>query len=97
MQYRDHKGEPQSYDVVTKYTGPMMNGLPDGPGLLRFENGDIYLGGFENGEMNGVGAFAHRQRQRHANQIFFGTFSNNDFQGDIKAVPPIQRVTAVQQ
>jgi hypothetical protein len=92
MHYHDHSGNLVTYDVHSKYTGPIANGLPHGPGVLRFENGDMYLGEFEKGEMEGVGAFAHRQQYCHANQVFFGTFTHNEFQGDIKTVPPLRRV-----
>jgi chromosome segregation ATPase len=93
MYYHDKQGDLQTYQVRVKYTGPAVDGVPEGPGMLRFDNGDMFLGEFSAGEMDGVGAFAHRQRHRHANQIFFGKFSHNEFKGDIKDAPPIERVT----
>jgi hypothetical protein len=34
-----------------------INGLPDGIGIRKWPNGDIYQGGFGNGQLNGRGNY----------------------------------------
>ena len=95
MYYRSNdEGKLQSYEVRSKYTGPLLNGLPHGPGMLRFENKEMILAEFEQGEICGVAAFSHRQRYNHANMVVFGTFETDRFAGNVDDVPPIQRVRA---
>ena len=38
-----------------KYTGGILNGVPDGHGTLVFDNGTIYKGDFEKGKKHGFG------------------------------------------
>lgn len=92
MQYHDNEGKAKAYEIDCLYTGALVNGLASGPGVLRLENGDIYLGEFKNGEMDGVGAFAHKARESHSNMVFCGEFRKNEFQGGKAEAPPIDRV-----
>ena len=38
-----------------KYKGEMVNGKREGKGINKWENGDKYIGTFENGIMQGEG------------------------------------------
>ena len=38
-----------------KYTGPVKDGLPEGEGVITFDNGTSYKGTFKNGVENGHG------------------------------------------
>merc|ERR1712146_375428 len=40
-----------------KYHGDYLFGLKFGQGKLRYSNGDIYIGGFENGNRHGQGTY----------------------------------------
>jgi hypothetical protein len=81
------------YTQKTKYSGALHRGLPDGMGVLRFENGDLYIGEFHLGEMHGVGMFNQKRREHNRkqakHQIFNGGFVHNEFVGPL---PPIRRV-----
>ena len=93
LHYHDKDEKEQFYNVSAKYTGPLLEGVPHGPGILRFVCGDMYLGEFEMGEMMGFGAFNHVRRDDHINQVFKGEFSHNEFRGaNKKKAPLIERV-----
>ena len=38
-----------------KYTGTIKNGAPEGNGIMKFANGDIYDGEWKEGKKNGFG------------------------------------------
>lgn len=98
MQYRDDSGSLRSYQVPSTYTGPLVNGLPHGPGMLRFENKEMILAEFEKGEICGIAAFSERQRYHHANMVVFGSYEKKEhFDGDMNDIPPLQRVTVARK
>ena len=51
-------------------------------GILRFENGDMYLGGFESGKMHGFGSFVQEENGGLVKTILKGEIANNEFQDD---------------
>jgi hypothetical protein len=65
-----------------KYSGKISleTNLPDGTGLFRFENRDVYVGEFSNGMMHGQGCFYTRRNQKLLK--LRGQFQHNDFLGD---------------
>ena len=65
-----------------KYSGKISleTNLPDGPGLFRFENRDVYVGEFSNGMMHGQGCFYTRRNRKLLKLC--GQFQHNDFLGD---------------
>ena len=71
-----------------RYTGPIVNGLPQGQGILRFEDGGgSYLGEFQDGEMHGVGLFSKQgSGQEHRGDVWFGGFIQNEFAGPLRRV-----------
>lgn len=42
------------------YYGPALDGSPDGFGVLRYENGDVYIGEYKRGERDGMGVSAFK-------------------------------------
>ena len=46
---------PNFHHYQFTYTGDFENGLPNGEGNIKFENGDIYEGEFYNGKIEGIG------------------------------------------
>jgi hypothetical protein len=46
---------PNFHHYQFTYTGDFENGLPNGEGKIKFENGDIYEGEFYNGKIEGIG------------------------------------------
>lgn len=38
-----------------QYEGPMKNGVPHGFGIFRYENGDVYVGQYHNGQRHSYG------------------------------------------
>ena len=51
-----------------------MNGLPSGNGTLTMKNGDVYVGHFEDGKLNGHGKLTYSrnneyQRERHGSKV----------------------------
>lgn len=52
-----------------RYTGPLVDGKPQGQGKLEYPNGDVYQGAFNKGLINGAGEF------RYANKtVYQGEF-----------------------
>lgn len=83
LSYHDKDNKVHYYSVAAKYSGPLWHGLPHGQiGILRFENGDMYLGGFESGKMHGLGTFVQKGHGELAKTILKGEFANNQFPGD---------------
>jgi len=94
MFYRSNDdGKLLAYDVIAYYTGPLVNGLPHGPGMLRFGDKEMVLAEFEHGEICGVAAFSDRQRYHHANMVVFGKFEGDRSAGIADDIRPIERVT----
>ena len=83
-----HYHNERSYMHKARYSGPLLNGLPDGMGVLWFDTGDMYVGEFHMGEMHGVGAFNHKNIGKKQNELFRGEFKHNEFVN-----PTIQRVS----
>jgi hypothetical protein len=81
LRYHSKKsGLIEKMNVSAEYTGPLVDGEPDGPGMLRFESGDLYLGEFKNGEMNGTGSYVRRRPPRDGDSMCLsGMFANNEF------------------
>jgi len=49
---------------------------PSGQGIARFSNGDIYIGDFSNGELEGKGKYEYSNKD-----IYIGDFSNDKLEG----------------
>ncbi|KAL3906951.1 MAG: hypothetical protein SGILL_009071, partial [Bacillariaceae sp.] len=81
LRYRDKiSGAMDKMEVSAGYSGPLVDGKPDGPGMLRFESGDIYLGEFKGGEMNGVGSYVRKRPPREGDNLCLsGIFANNSY------------------
>jgi hypothetical protein len=73
-----------------QYNGPLWNSLPHGTGIIRFRNGDTYLGELVDGEMHGNGTLYHRSKD---SGIARGHFEHNVFMGVEKEAPPFARST----
>ena len=87
LSFHDKDNNVDFYCEKTKYSGPLRHGLPHGQmGILRFENGDMYLGGFESGKMHGFGSFVQEESGGLVKTILKGEFANNEFQGDDRSV-----------
>lgn len=65
-----------SPSVHATYTGPLRQGLPYGIAIVRFENGDMYMGEVVWGEMHGQGTYRTRR-----GQVWRGLFARNVFVG----------------
>lgn len=64
LRYHEKRtNEPSTKLVLAKYTGPLVDSLPHGPGVLKFEGGDLYVGTFEDGQMNGSGSYVRRRKR----------------------------------
>ena len=61
------------------YNGSLKGGVPEGPGVLRFHNRDLYIGDFTNGTMHGEGALFCRKQAKLA--VLRGRFNRNEFVG----------------
>jgi chromosome segregation ATPase len=81
MRYQNkNSGSMEQMDVSAEYTGPLVDGKPHGPGMVRFESGDLYLGEFQDGEMNGAGSYIRRRPPREGDNVCLsGMFANNEF------------------
>jgi hypothetical protein len=63
-----------SSTVQASYTGPLRQGLPYGIAILRFGNGDMYMGEVVWGEMHGQGTYRTKR-----GQVWRGLFDHNAF------------------
>ena len=77
-----------------KYTGGLVEGVPSGNGVLRFLNGDLYIGDFRNGQMHGEGVFYSRRSVRSNLEIRRGIFQSNEFVGKGSSSPKHQVIKA---
>ena len=55
MELHDYKNH--NIPVHAEYTGPLREGQPHRYGLLWLGCGDMYLGEFRNGDMDGAGTY----------------------------------------
>jgi hypothetical protein len=62
-----------------RYNGSLENGLPHGPGVLRFENRDLYIGEFFNGALQGEGTLFSRRDSKLV--TLRGKFHQNEYIG----------------
>jgi hypothetical protein len=63
------------------YSGPLNRGFQmHGYGMFWFTSGDLYLGGFSNGELDGVGTMSITTGEDK--QVFTGYFHRNEFVGE---------------
>jgi len=77
--YHDTKtGEYHQLPARSEYSGPVVDSKPHGAGMLKFECGDMYLGMFENGEINGEGSYITGPKRRR-----------KDYSGKKKKKPPL--------
>ena len=65
--------------VTGSYSGAIRNGVPHGPGVLRFDNRDIYIGEFRDGMLDGDGKLFSRKQSRLV--TLRGRFQKNEFVG----------------
>lgn len=64
------------------YSGPLNDKFQmHGNGMFWFSSGDVYLGGFSNGELNGVGTMSITTNGKEK-QVFTGHFHRNAFVGE---------------
>jgi hypothetical protein len=54
-----------------QYNGPLRNSIPHGTGIIRFRNGDTYLGELVDGEMHGNGTLYHRSKDSGISRGYF--------------------------
>ncbi len=67
------------FTLQGRYIGMLRHGIPNGSGILRFDNGDYYVGGLKNGLLHGDGSlFLRRDGQLLK---FRGKFEQNEFIG----------------
>ena len=72
------------YDDGSFYEGEMLNGLPDGTGVLVYSNGDRYEGAFIAGEKSGTGKYFWENGDYYIGSFEFdtlhgsGTYYYND-------------------
>jgi chromosome segregation ATPase len=75
------------YLSKARYSGPMVNGLPHGQGVVWFDDtGCLYVGEFQHGEMHGVGIFNQRRAGESRNEVLQGDFIHNEFAGPLRRV-----------
>lgn len=67
----------------TEYEGDFKNNMPNGKGVLYFENGSMYKGEFKNGRMEGKGMMDIRQMKGESDhvEIYEGDFADDLFEG----------------
>jgi hypothetical protein len=63
-------------DMVGTYTGPLIEGKPNGVGSIKFENGSTYLGEVRDGKMHGKGTLYHSNKDLGISR---GFFEDNEF------------------
>ena len=57
------------------YYVQVLNGIPDGKGIMEYKNGETYFGHFERGEKKGLGFCAY---SRSSNAVFYaGDYKKN--------------------
>jgi hypothetical protein len=84
LYYRGHqKPQPITYADGTRYEGGVMDGKPDGRGIMIFPSGDVYDGEFGGGRRNGQGVFTFHDGTRYT-----GQFKNDDYNGHGKMTFP---------
>jgi hypothetical protein len=71
---------PASHQVTLKnstyvYTGKVYNGLPQGQGAIKYQNGDSYRGNFKNGEPDGTGRFTSHSGWSYQGEIKMATIT----------------------
>ena len=59
-------------ETLTKYTGDVKNGKPDGLGILIYPDGMKYVGGLKNGIMNGQGTFTNPNGEKYVGEWIDG-------------------------
>jgi len=69
------------------YSGTMRDGLPQGSGVLRFTNRDLYIGEFSKGRMHGEGSLLSRSHRGLS--TFRGIFKNNEFVEPVATAKPV--------
>jgi hypothetical protein len=57
LQYGTLQGLKDRFETVYNYTGFILNGLPHGQGLAKYENGDVYEGNWKDGKIHGMGIY----------------------------------------
>lgn len=65
-------------DMEGSYTGPLIEGKPNGVGTIKFENGNTYLGEVVDGKMHGNGTLYHSNKELGISR---GRFEDNEFVG----------------
>ena len=60
----------------TRYVGQVVNGLPEGKGIMYYNDGDRYEGDFRNGKQEGKGIYYHNDGDRYE-----GDFRNDKREG----------------
>ena len=64
------------YEKIGNYVGPVVNGLPEGRGILYYDSGNKYEGDFKNGKREGKGIYYYKDGDRYE-----GDFKNGKKEG----------------
>lgn len=80
LRYRDTSTDQHRQVLVhAEYSGQVLKYKPHGAGIMRFNCGDLYVGMFENGEMNGEGSYISN-RNGSKSILMKGQFNHNEYQ-----------------
>ena len=64
-----------------KYIGQVINGIPEGKGVMYVDGGDIYKGEFRNGKYEGKGIYYFNENDKTRGNRYEGEFSNGQANG----------------
>ena len=64
-----------------KYIGQVVNGIPDGKGVMYVDGGDIYKGEFKNGKYDGNGIYYFNENDSTRGNTYEGEFSKGQANG----------------
>jgi len=64
-----------------KYIGQVINGIPEGKGVMYVDGGDIYKGEFRNGKYEGKGIYYFNENDATRGNRYEGDFRNGEADG----------------
>ena len=64
-----------------KYIGQVINGIPEGKGVMYVDGGDIYKGEFRNGKYDGKGIYYFNENDNTRGNRYEGEFCNGQANG----------------
>jgi len=80
LKFNQIESQQINNDNGDKYIGQVVNGLPEGKGILYLNNGDRYEGDFRNGKAEGKGIF-YFNREPFKGDRYEGDLKNDKFEG----------------